>query len=123
MPLRKSSKGCLIAVILCRVQAIVSQVISSSPSSLITIVVSSVTRPTGKRPDISLQVPPRPVLSMKRKANVTDGERSCLLNSDSKTFADSSNMDSISDAAWKDALLFLLLLHQIYLLRFQHLYG
>ncbi|XP_015958737.1 uncharacterized protein LOC107482708 [Arachis duranensis] len=85
-------------------------------------------RPSGKRPDISLQVPPRPVgfgsgraldhsqsfskgisssrgflraLSLKRKANVTDGERSCLLNSDSKTSADSSNMDSISDAAWK----------------------
>ncbi|XP_057753925.1 uncharacterized protein LOC130973436 [Arachis stenosperma] len=85
-------------------------------------------RPSGKRPDISLQVPPRPVgfgsgraldhsqsfskgisssrgflraLSLKRKANVTDGERSCLLDSDSKTSADSSNMDSISDAAWK----------------------
>ncbi|XP_014523028.2 uncharacterized protein LOC106779442 [Vigna radiata var. radiata] len=87
--------------------------------------------PNGRRPDISLQVPPRPIgfgstsggtvldhsqsfskgisssrgflraLSFKRKGNVRDGERSSLLNSDPKTTADSSNMASISEIAWK----------------------
>ncbi|PNY13514.1 zinc finger protein [Trifolium pratense] len=85
---------------------------------------------SGKRPDISLQVPPRPlgfgstaggrvldhsqsfskgisspkdilrVLSFKRKSNVVDGERSSLLNSDFKTAADSTNMASISEISW-----------------------
>ncbi|KAL9320938.1 hypothetical protein ACSQ67_012777 [Phaseolus vulgaris] len=87
--------------------------------------------PGGRRPDISLQVPPRPIgfgstsgvraldhsqsftkgisssrgflraLSFKRKGNVVDGERSSLLSSDPKTAADSSNMASISEIAWK----------------------
>ncbi|BAT87367.1 hypothetical protein LR48_Vigan09g217600 [Vigna angularis] len=87
--------------------------------------------PNGRRPDISLQVPPRPIgfgstsggrvldhsqsfskgisssrgflraLSFKRKGNVGDGERSSLLSSDPKTAADSSNMASISEIAWK----------------------
>ncbi|RDX99527.1 putative E3 ubiquitin ligase SUD1 [Mucuna pruriens] len=87
--------------------------------------------PSGRRPDISLQVPPRSVgfgstsggrvldhsqsftkgisssrgflraLSFKRKGNVADGERSCLLNSDPKTAADGPNMTSISEIAWK----------------------
>ncbi|KAH1217699.1 E3 ubiquitin-protein ligase LAP [Glycine max] len=87
--------------------------------------------PGGRRPDISLQVPPRPTgfgstsgvrvldhsqsfgkgisssrgflraLSFKRKGNVADGERSSLLNSDPKTAADSPNMASISEIAWK----------------------
>lgn len=86
--------------------------------------------PSGRRPDISLQVPPRPLgfgstvggrvldhsqsfskgissskgflraLSFKRKANVADGERSSLLDSDPKAAADSSNMASISEIAW-----------------------
>jgi hypothetical protein len=85
---------------------------------------------SGKRPDISLQVPPRPlgfgstcggkvldhsqsfskgisspkdflrVLSFKRKVNVVDGERSSLLNSDSKTAADSTNKAPISEISW-----------------------
>ncbi|XP_061374356.1 uncharacterized protein LOC133316599 [Gastrolobium bilobum] len=88
-------------------------------------------RVSGRRPDISLQVPPRPLgfgstsggkvldhsqsfskgisssrgflraLSFKRKGNVADGERSCLLNSDPKTAADCPNMASISETAWK----------------------
>ncbi|KAG4381221.1 hypothetical protein AAZX31_15G094500 [Glycine max] len=87
--------------------------------------------PGGRRPDISLQVPPRPIgfgstssgrvldhcqsfgkgisssrgflraLSLKRKGNVADGERSSLLNSDPKTAADGPNMASISEIAWK----------------------
>ncbi|KAK7359650.1 hypothetical protein VNO77_01612 [Canavalia gladiata] len=87
--------------------------------------------PGGRRPDISLQVPPRPLgfgstsggrvldhsqsfskgisssrgflraLSFKKKGNVADGERSSLLNSDSKTAADGPNMASISEIAWK----------------------
>lgn len=87
-------------------------------------------RPSGKRPDISLQVPPRPAgfgttsggkvlnhsqsfskgnssprgflraLSFKRKGNVTDGERSSLLNPESKTSADNPNMASISEVPW-----------------------
>lgn len=86
--------------------------------------------PGGRRPDISLQVPPRPIgfgstsgrvldhslsfskgisssrallraLSFKRKGNVADGERSSLLNADPKTAADGSNMASISEVAWK----------------------
>lgn len=87
--------------------------------------------PGGRRPDISLQVPPRPTgfgstsgvrvldhsqsfgkgisssrgflraLSLKRKGNVADGERSSLLNSDPKTAADGPNMASISEIAWK----------------------
>lgn len=74
--------------------------------------------PSGRRPDISLQVPPKPLgfgstcggrvldhsqsfskgisssrgflraLSFKRKSNVADGERSFLLNSDPKTVVD-----------------------------------
>ncbi|XP_004486075.1 uncharacterized protein [Cicer arietinum] len=65
---------------------------------------------SGRRPDISLQVPPRPLgfgstlraLSFKRKANVViaDGERSSLLNSDPKTAAESTNMASISEIVW-----------------------
>lgn len=87
--------------------------------------------PAGRRPDISLQVPPRPIgfgstsggrvldhsqsftkgisssrdflraLSFKRKGNVADGERSCLLNSDPKSAEDGPNMASISEIAWK----------------------
>lgn len=86
--------------------------------------------PGGRRPDISLQVPPRPIgfgstsgrvldhslsftkgisssrallraLSFKRKGNVADGERSSLLNPDPKAAADGSNMASISEVAWK----------------------
>lgn len=87
--------------------------------------------PSGRRPDISLQVPPRPIgfgstsggrvldhsqsftkgisssrdflraLSFKRKGNVADGERSCLLNSDPKSAEDGPNMASISEIAWK----------------------
>ncbi|KAL2341180.1 hypothetical protein Fmac_009120 [Flemingia macrophylla] len=85
----------------------------------------------GRRPDISLHVPPRPIgfgstsggrvldhsqsfnkgisssrgflraLSFKRKGNVADGERSCLLNSDPQSAADSPNMTTISEIAWK----------------------
>ncbi|KAJ1428831.1 Zinc finger, RING-CH-type [Sesbania bispinosa] len=90
----------------------------------------SASGPSGRRPDISLQVPPRPLgfgstcggrvldhsqsfskgissskgflraLSFKRKGNVADGERSSLLNSDPKTAADCPNMASISEIAW-----------------------
>ncbi|KAI4317666.1 hypothetical protein L6164_025517 [Bauhinia variegata] len=85
----------------------------------------------GRRPDISLQIPPRPLgfgstrggrfdnspsfskripspgviwraLSFKRKGNAEHGERSSLLSSDPKTAPDSPNMaDSTSSLAWK----------------------
>ncbi|KAK7245727.1 hypothetical protein RIF29_40576 [Crotalaria pallida] len=86
--------------------------------------------PGGRRPDISLQVPPRPVgfgstsggrvldhsqsfskgisstrgilraLSFKRKGNAADVERSCLLNSETTTSTGCPNRAPISENAW-----------------------
>ncbi|KAJ1413673.1 hypothetical protein SESBI_19496 [Sesbania bispinosa] len=112
----------------------------------------SASGPSGRRPDISLQVPPRPLgfgstcggrvldhsqsffkgisssrgflraLSFKRKGNVADGERSSLLNSDPKTAANCPNMASISEIAWTRCTSLPVTLHQICPLQFLHLF-
>ncbi|XP_075655757.1 uncharacterized protein LOC142625893 isoform X1 [Castanea sativa] len=110
------------------VQAVSSGVAESSPQVDIQIDKVSDPGPTGRRPDIALQIPPRPIgfgnsqsgkgllqsqgsakgssssggilrgLSFKKKGTLSDGERSFLLNSDPKTAPESPIMANIKSA-------------------------
>lgn len=110
------------------VQAVSSGVAESSPQVDIQIDKVSDPGPTGRRPDIALQIPPRPIgfgnsrsgkgllqsqgsakgssssggilrgLSFKKKGTLSDGERSFLLNSDPKTAPESPIMANLKSA-------------------------
>ncbi|KAF6172173.1 hypothetical protein GIB67_024795 [Kingdonia uniflora] len=63
---------------------------------------TTTSRPTGRSVDLSLQIPPRPNLSFKKKVPVLDGEGSSLLNTDLKSVPDSPVLTNfISGLSWK----------------------